>query len=331
MRGLFSALALGSVLAMAGFAAEVPEIPIESVPNFLKMPDGLYMGEAVGVATNSKGHVFVFTRSGETRLFEFDENGKWLREIGDHLYSFAFAHTVRVDRYDNIWATDEGTNMIVKFDPQGHVIMTFGRRPEAGEGVTPWKGDGAGIPEPTRVTKYGLYRPTDVAWDAQDNVFVSDGYGNSRVIKYSKEGRFITSVGDKRGSAPGQFNTPHTIATDRDGNVYVGDRGNNRIQVFDNNLKYKTSYTAQGAPWAICISPGTHQYLYSSNSTGTTDMKNGEIYKMELDGTIIGKFGRGGKKLGEFMATHEIDCRYENQILTGEVTNWRVQKILLKK
>src|SRR5215471_18225907 len=112
-------------------ARDVPEIPFDSVPNFLKLPPNLFLGEGIGVATNSKGHVFVYTRSQNTRLFEFDQTGKFVREIGEGLYGFAFAHAVRVDSQDNIWAVDEGTNLVIKFNPQGRVAMLLGRRPEA--------------------------------------------------------------------------------------------------------------------------------------------------------------------------------------------------------
>jgi hypothetical protein len=126
-----------AILLLAGplFAQDAPEIPFDSAPNLLKLPAGLYLGEAVGVAQNSKGHIFVFTRSGLTRLFEFDQEGAFVREIGDNLYAFAFAHTVRVDSQDNIWTVDEGTNMIVKFNSEGQVVMVMGRRPEAVEGM----------------------------------------------------------------------------------------------------------------------------------------------------------------------------------------------------
>lgn len=311
-------------------AQNVSEIPFESVPNFLKFPSNIYMGEGIGVATNSKGHIFVYTRSQETRLFEFDQKGNFVREIGEGLYGFAFAHVVRVDPQDNIWAVDEGTNMVIKFNPEGRVVMLLGRRPEAVEGiaVTP---PAAGTPAPEE--PYLFSRPTDVAWDAAGNIFVSDGYGNSRVVKYDKNGRFLKTVGT-RGSAPGQLNLPHTIATDAKGLVYVGDRSNSRIQVFDNDLNFKTIFDQVGAPWAICITPGPHQYLYTSNSN--TDNNNsliaavtGEIYKMELDGTILGKFGKAGKQPGEFSSAHELDCRNENEVLVAEITSWRVQKILL--
>ena len=100
-------------------AQNVPEIAFDSVPNFLKLPAGLYLGEGIGVATNSKGHVFVYTRSGETRLFEFDQTGAFVKELGQGLYGFSFAHAVRVDKDDNVWAVDEGTNMVIKFNPHG--------------------------------------------------------------------------------------------------------------------------------------------------------------------------------------------------------------------
>jgi len=317
-------------MAAKAKAVNVPEIPFDSAPNFLKLPPNLYLGEGIGVATNSKGHIFVYTRSQETRLFEFDQTGKYVREIGEGLYGFVFAHAVRIDAQDNIWAVDEGSNMVIKFNPQGRVIMTMGRRPESAEGIHATPGRGA--PEPV-AGKYTFDRPTDVAFDADGNIFVSDGYGNSRVAKYDKNGRFIASIGTK-GSQPGQFNLPHSITTDAKGNVYVADRTNRRIQVLSNDLTYKTSYENVGAPWAVCISPGPHQYLYSSNSnpdSGIAEIADvtGEIYKMELDGTIVGKFGKSGKALGDFSTVHEIDCRNENDLLVSEITAWRVQKLSL--
>ena len=311
-------------------AQNVPEIPYEAVPNFLKLPPNLYLGEGIGVATNSKGHVFVYTRSQDTRLFEFDAKGNYLREIGEGLYGFAFAHAVRVDPQDNIWAVDEGTNMIIKFTPDGRVAMVLGHRPESVEGVPVTPGFGVAPPP---AEPYTFNRPTDVAWDAQGDIFVSDGYGNSRVAKYDKNGKFIASVGS-RGSELGQLNLPHTLATDAQGNVYVGDRSNSRIEVFDNDLTPRKVYDQVGAPWAVCITPGQHQYIYSSNSNPDNNNSEiaavtGDIFKMELDGTIVGKFGKAGKKPGEFSTIHELDCRSENELYTAEITSWRVQKILL--
>ena len=327
--GFVALLSAGPLFAQTKAKAEnVGVIPHTSVPNFFKLPSGLYFGEGIGIATNSKGHVFVYTRSGDTRLFEFDQNGAFVREIGQGLYGLEFAHAVRVDAQDNIWVVDEGTNMVIKFNPEGRVVMVLGRRPEPVVG--PFDSTLPAAPP----EKYKFGRPTDVTWDAQGNIFVSDGYVNSRVVKYDKNGRFLKSFGGDRGSSPGQLNTPHSITSDAQGNIYVGDRGNARVQVLDNNLTLKASYDNVGSPWAVCISPGPHQYLFVSNSNPDANPAaswaiTGEVYKMELDGTIIGKFGKAGKGLGEFSTIHEIDCRNPNELFVSEISAWRAQKIML--
>jgi hypothetical protein len=325
-------LSAGPVFAQAKAKAQnVSEIPFESVANFLKLPAGLYLGEAMGVATNSKGHVFVYTRSANTRLFEFDQNGNYVREIGEGNYGFEFAHSVRVDAQDNIWVVDEGTNMVIKFNPAGRIVMVMGHRPDAVAGAL---ASPAG--PPPAAEKYLFGRPTDVGWDPQGNIFVSDGYTNHRVVKYDKNGRFIRQVGsEKPGSEPSQFNTPHGLAVDAQGNVYVADRANHRMQVFDNNLVLRAIYDNIGDSWTVCISPGPHQYLFTSNSNpngngpGTWDI-TGEIYKMELDGTILGKFGHASKEPGGFQVVHMLDCRNPNEVIVAEIESWRVQKLLLK-
>jgi hypothetical protein len=330
--GLLLSFAPAYAQSEAKARASTREIPFDAVPNFIKMPAGLYLGESIGVATNSKGHVFVYTRSGETRLFEFDQNGTYVREIGQGLYGFSFAHSVRVDSQDNIWAVDEGTNQVIKFNPEGRVTMVLGRRPDPVEQVLNLPGNGgySGANKP-----YAFNRQTDIAWDPQGNIFVSDGYGDSRVVKFDRNGRFVKSVGT-RGNGQLQFNTPHTIAVDGKGLVYVGDRGNARVQVLDNDLNFKTQYDTIGNPWAVCISPGAHQYLFVSNSwPDSADSRNasftGEVYKMELDGTILGRFGKAGKAPGEFSTIHQMDCRNPNEIYTAEINNWRTQKIVLRQ
>jgi DNA-binding beta-propeller fold protein YncE len=328
--------------AEPSFAQSIPEIAYDSTPNLLKMmPGDPYLGEVLGVSTNSKGHIFVYTRTGSvnvttgtnrvfvrsaSRLFEFDQNGKYLREIGQGLYGFVQAHSVRVDPQDNIWVVDEGSNMVIKFDPEGHVVMTMGRKPEAinnpvRQAAPEVAGSGTGFPGDN------FNGPSDVAWDAAGDIFVADGSVPSRVAKFDKNGVFVKSWG-RKGSAPGQFSTPHSIVVDAKDNVYVADRGNNRIQVFDTDGNLKTQYANIGSPWALCITSGPHQYLYSSDSN-TKDFGDAAIYKMELNGTILGKFGAGGKQLKEFGTIHEMDCRKDNEVYVGEITNWRVQKLTL--
>jgi sugar lactone lactonase YvrE len=325
-------LCTGPALAqLKATAQNVPEIPYDSVPNFLKLPVGEYLGESVGVATNSKGHTFVYHRSATTRLFEFDQNGAFLKEIGKGYYGFEFAHSVRVDAEDNIWTVDEGTNVVTKFSPEGKVLMVLGRRPAAvlGEVATT-----TGPNPPSQ--KYIFCRPTDVGWDPQENIFVSDGYCNNRVVKYDRNGRFLAQVGsEKAGKEPGQFNLPHGIAVDGQGNVYVADRTNFRYQVLDNNLKPKAVYDNVGVGWTVCVSQGPHQYLFASNSNPNGNRPGswaitGEIYKMELDGTILGRFGHASKEFGGFQVVHMMDCRNPNEIVVGEIESWRVQKLLLK-
>jgi hypothetical protein len=300
--------------------------------------------------------------NGGARLFEFDRTGKFLREIGSgptgRPYAFLVAQGVKVDPQNNFWVVDRASRMVVKFDPSGRVLMTLGRRPEAigetgssagGGGGGARGGGGAGAPAGAGggaarggggrgggatpgagVPGDNFNQPTDVAWDAAGNIFVTDGYANARVAKFTKTGVFAKSWGST-GSGPGQFNTPHSIAVDAQGNVYVADMGNKRIQVFDNNGTFKTQFTNVGAPRAICISPGPQQFLYSSNSNPTDDpFLNGEIYKMQLDGTVVGRIGRAGKQFKEFGMVNEIDCRDPNTLYVAELMNWRVQKLTLK-
>jgi len=309
----------------------VPEIPITSSGDFLKPPPGEYLGESVAVATNSKGNIFVFHRSSPTtKLWEFDRNGNFIKEIGKGYYGFEFAHSVRVDKDDNIWTVDEGTNMVTKFDPSGKFLMALGRRDPAIGGAVATR-TGPNLPD----NNYTFCRPTDVGWDPQGNIFVSDGYCNNRVVKYSPEGRFLAKSGsEKPGDALGEFFLPHGLQVDGQGNVWVADRTNFRYQLLDNNLKPLKQYTNIGVGWTVCVSPGPHQYVFASNSNpngngpGSWEI-TGEIYKMELDGTIIGKFGRPGKLAPNFQVVHMMDCRNPNEILVGEIESWRVQRLKL--
>ena len=333
--------------------ASVPEIRYRSVPDFLHLPADLYFGEVAGVAVNSKRHLFVFSRGNTTgpaygasaaQLLEFDADGKFLREIGHNLYAWSYAHTVKIDPQDNIWVTDKGSDVVVKFNPEGRVTMVFGRKQEASDdGTGPLKDV-----EPPLPPEDGLFRQvTDVAWDAEGNIYISDGYVNSRVAKVDKDGNWLKSWGEP-GHGPGQFDTPHSIAVDAQGQVYVADRGNHRIQVFDGSGKFLRQIVIDvpvdpdarpaigskkpnppgsripGSPWAICITPPPNQVLYSA------DAFPGRIYKLSLEGKVLGMFGKTGKQLGQFGWIHEIACPTENELYVAELLNWRVQKLLLE-
>jgi hypothetical protein len=348
-------LGTAPLFAQGAPQTSAPELAFDAV-RFGELPANMYLGEASGVAVNSKGHVFVFTRGNSTgpaygatasQLLEFDANGKFIREIGRNLYAWSFAHAVRVDPEDNIWVADKGSDMVIKFNPAGEVLMVYGRKSEASdESAHPLE-----HPKPPLPPVDGMFRQvTDMAWDPQGNVYISDGYINSRVGKADKDGNWLMSFGEP-GSGPGQLNTPHSIAADKDGNIFVADRGNRRIQVFDQNGKVErmisidiavppdaraaigntprpgtTGTMAAGAPWAICITPpkaGSPQYLFAA------DAYPGRIYKMTLDGHVVGWIGGSGKSLKKFGWVHEIACPTENTIFAAELLNWRVQKITL--
>jgi len=343
-------------LAGGARAAEgsVPEIAFDSVVDPIKLPPDLYLGEVSGVAVNSKGHLFVFSRgntkgpaygAAAAQLLEFDAQGNFIREIGKNLYAWSFAHAVKIDADDAIWVTDKGSDLVIKFTPEGRVAMVLGRKQEASdEDTAPLK-----HPKPPLAAEDGRFRQvTDVTWDRSGNIFVSDGYINSRVAKFDRSGNWIKSFG-VRGDKPGEFNTPHSIASDREGNIYVADRFNRRIQVFDGEGNFLRAFTidvpfdhnvrpvignaldpnatsgtfSPGAPWAICITPGPNPVLYSS------DAYPGRIYKLSLDGKVLGVLGGPGRELKQFGWIHEIACPSENVLYVAELLNWRVQKLLL--
>jgi hypothetical protein len=347
------ALVLSNVPA---WAQQVPVLTFQADVNFLKLPRDLYFGEVAGVAVNSQKHVFVFSRGNTTgpaygaaaaQLLEFGSDGHFIREIGKNLYAWSFAHVVRVDPEDNIWAVDKGSDMIIKFNPEGRVVMVFGRKQEASdEGTGPLE-----HPNPPLPAEDGRFRqPTDVTWDAAGNTYISDGYINSRVAKVDKNGNWVKSWG-ARGSQPGFFNTPHSIAADAAGNIYVADRFNRRIQVFDGegtllrimtidvpfdhnarpaignkpNPDATSGTFAPGAPWALCITPGPYQVLFAA------DAYPGLLYKMTLDGKVLGVFGESGKQPGQFGWVHEIACPSADEIYVAELLNWRVQRLTLRQ
>jgi NHL repeat len=333
----------------------VPEIPYRSVPDLLKLPPDLYLGEATGVAVNSKGHIFVLSRGNTTgpaygaaaaQLLEFDSNGKFLREIGHNLYAWSFAHAVKVDKEDNIWVADKGSDIVIKFNPEGRVLMVFGRKQEASDEKT----GPLPHPNPPLPPVDGMFRQvTDMAWDKAGNTYISDGYINSRIAKVDKNGNWLMSWGEP-GNQPGQFSTPHSIAVDAEDRIYVADRGNRRIQVFDAEGKFLRQITidvpfdpnarpaignkpalplkgpqtmAPGSPWAICITPSPNQVMYVS------DAYPGRIYKLTLDGRVLGVLGESGKQLRQFGWIHEIACPSANELYVSELLNWRVQKLVL--
>ena len=361
-RALGVALTVGWVIGAGAQAPQtnVPTIPFDSSTDFLKYSSDMNLGEVLGVAVNSKGHVVVLNHPGSatsgplygnasTQLLEFDQSGKFVREIGKGVYGLGYSHSVRFDKYDNLWVVDKGTNAVVKFNPAGYVVMNLGRRPEGPDDPAESYYRGGRGPAPAHVDGY-FRQPTDVAWDSDDNIYISDGYTNSRVAKFDRRGNWVKSWGTRGSSGPhadenpGMFSTPHNIGVDRRNNIYVADRGNRRIQVFDTdgtflrmihlNVPYdKKRHPVLGnlaanppdetAPWTICITTGPTQYLY------TSDQEPGRVYKLTLDGQIVGMLGESGRDAKQFNWIHGLACPSENDLLVADMNNWRVQKLTL--
>jgi hypothetical protein len=364
-----AALSVALVQSVALLAqSNVPELAFDANTDVVRTPPNIYIGEVAGVGRTSQGRIFVYTRTGHpyatlgdnrtfyrggSRLFEFDASGKFVRELGQDVYGFNTAFGLRIDPQDNVWTIDQSASQVVKFDREGRLLLVLGRKPEAinvrpaGAGGAPAGEEGGGggragggraggapAPPPgSGIPGSTFSQPTDVAWDRAGNIYVADGVtmggGNARIAKFDKDGHFIKSWGF-RGSEPGQFNSLRGIAIDAQGNVYVADAGNKRIQVFDGEGTPKAQITNIGTPSAICMTTGSHQYLYSSNSNDPDTLDNGEIYKLELDGRVVGTFGRAGRLAKEFGTVNAIDCRSENELFVGELLNWRVQKLTLR-
>ena len=271
-----------------------PKLNYEAVPDFFQLPTGEHFVEVAGVAVNSKGHIYVFHR-GKHPLMEFDASGKFVRSLADDL--FVTAHTVRVDSEDNIWTTDTGSHVVLKIDPEGRVLLSLGRMRTPGDDVAHFN------------------QPTDVAFDREGNFFVTDGEGNSRVLKFNKYGNPLLGWGLK-GSGPGQFNLPHSIAIDND-LVYVGDRENARIQIFDLNGRYLREWKL-GHPFGLFVT--RDHFIYMSDAIA------GRILKINTDGKIVGALDGPPPDKGRRFDAHSIAVDKDNCIFTAEVLTWRAQK-----
>ncbi len=282
-------------LCLSAFAQE---LPYKVVPNWPELPTGWNLGETSGVAKDSRGHIYVFNR-GPHALLEFEPTGKFVREIGQGL--FVASHGVRVDPQDNIWTVDVDGHAVVKFSPAGRVLMVLGRKNRPG------------------TTNEAFNRPTDVAFAANGDIYVTDGYGNSRVMKFSKDGRFLKTWG-KKGKAAGEFDLPHTVVVDAKGRVYVGDRENKRVQIFDSEGTFIREWTHLGSPWGLEITPEQQIYMADGYANRVT--------KLDIEGQLIGTLGSPGKNPGQFAFAHHLTVGRNDDIYVAEILNWRVQKFV---
>jgi DNA-binding beta-propeller fold protein YncE len=287
-------IACGSALSQS--QPNPPSLPYRVEAEWPKLPAGWTFQETPGVAVDAREHVFVFHR-GEHPIIEFDRAGNLVRSWGDGVY--IRPHAVRVDPEGNLWAVDDLGHIVVKMDAMGRVRMVLGRKGNKGE------------------TKDLFDRPTDIAFARNGDFYVSDGYGNSRVVKFSKDGRYLTAWG-KKGSASGEFNLPHSIAVDKQGRVYVGDRENYRMQIFDENGKFLKEWKHVGSPWGVFITDDQSLYM--------CDGHNNRILKLNLEGNILGSLGSAGRLPGQLDYAHHLSVGRSGAIYVAEIKNWRVQK-----
>ena len=278
--------------------SHLAKLPYEVDPDWPQLPVGRNFAETAGVAVDAKENVYVFHR-GEEPIFVIDKSGKFLRSMGKGIYKSP--HGIHIDGDGNVWTADDAGHVVVKMDSSGRVRMVLGRLGEAGE-----KDD-------------RFNRPTDIATAANGDFYVTDGYGNSRVVKFSKEGKFLKAWG-KKGVGEGEFNTPHTVTVDKEGLVYIGDRENFRIQVFDANGNFLRMWDHVGSPWGLDITEDQKLFM--------TDGHNNRVIKLDLDGGILGVLGEFGKLPGQFNFCHHIAAGASGAIYTSEILNWRAQKFV---
>ncbi|MGH9340457.1 MAG: peptidyl-alpha-hydroxyglycine alpha-amidating lyase family protein [Acidobacteriota bacterium] len=264
-----------------------------------QLPEGYTWGEVSGVAVDRDGEVLVFHR-GEHPLMEFKQDGTFIRSWGEG--SVARAHGLRVDANNNIWVTDVGSHTVTKYDQQGNVLLILGEKGVAGEDESHFN------------------QPADVAVASNGDIFVADGYGNSRVVKFDKDGKFIKAWG-KKGTGQGEFNLVHAVVLDPQGRLYVGDRENNRIQIFDQDGNFIDMWTDVGAPFGLAIS-GDKLYI----ATG----RDQNVNIVDLEGTVLTAFGSEGTELGHFNLPHGITVAETGDIYIAEIRNERTQKFVLK-
>lgn len=290
-------LALIGSCCVAAEPAATSDSSWQPVP-FLTLPEGWKLGPCSAVAENSKGEIFVFHR-GEHPLIVCDASGKVLRSWGDDL--IGSAHGLRIDAQDNVWVTDIGNHLVLKFDPRGKVLLKLG---------TGKPGDGASE----------FNKPTDIAFGPSGEFYVTDGYGNSRVTKFSPSGAPLYSWGTQ-GYGRSQFRIPHSIVRDAKGRLLVGDRENDRIQIFDEAGKLLTVWSGF-APYGLALDAEGHVYA--------ADGRKNEVVRLDDAGKIVARFGKKGRGAGEFDLAHMLTFDRAGSLFVTDINGQRVQKFVRK-
>ena len=312
---LLTALAPASVFAQRPtdpamlVPQDAPPLDYVVAPSAVTLPAGVTMNATAAAAFDRAGHLIVLTRSMEA-FYEFDANGAFVRSFGGNM--FTRAHGIKVDAQGNIWATDVGAHLVHKVDRTGKILLTLGTKGEAGE----WN-EAAGSRK--------LNQPTDIAVAANGDVFVSQGHtpganGDARVLKFDKDGKYLAQWGGK-GNEPGRFQVAHGLAIDPQGNLWVADRENQRIQVFTPAGMFVREMKFNGVPCSIAIGP---QGAFMVNGYAA------QIVQMDLTGKVLAVMGKSGKGPGEFGEAHVIAVSPKNEIFVADSVNATLQKFVKK-
>jgi DNA-binding beta-propeller fold protein YncE len=283
-------------------------------------PADFQWGHVPGIAVDAKDNIYVFTRA-YPPVQVYSSSGKYLRSWGKGIKS---AHHIRIDSEGNVWTTDLDNHVVEKYTPEGKLLLTIGTRGKAGRDKT------------------HLFMPTDMAITPAGDVFVSDGYGNSRIVHFDKEGKYVNDWGEL-GSGPGQFSIPHSIAVDSKGHLYVADRNNVRIQVFNSKGKYLTEWRNLIVPWGLWVTPKDEIWVCGSSPMQwrKTDgalgcpPKDQIFMKFNTHGKLLQLFtlpkGLDGlERPGEVNWVHAIALDSRGNLYLGDIIGKRAQKFVLR-
>jgi DNA-binding beta-propeller fold protein YncE len=299
--GRFTAIAAFLCGAIGGAAQSAERLPdYQVVTGWPQLPGDITLGAVSAVATDSADRVYVCHR-GKHPVLIFERDGKFLRSWGDDFLKTP--HGLRIDGAGNVWVTDIGNHQVLKFDADGKLLLTLGKKGEPGEAADRFD------------------RPTDIAVTPEGDFYVSDGYGNNRVVKFSKDGNFLKQWG-KKGTGEGEFNLPHAIYLDAKGRIYVGDRENNRIQLFDADGKFLAQWKEGGAPFGLFLA-GERLFV--------ADGRANWVKVLDLDGKALGRFGEKGTGVGQFELPHMLCVDRHGAVYVAEVNGKRIQKFVPKR
>lgn len=280
-----------------------PPLPHGVVEGWPQLPKGWNFVEVSGVDVDRHDNVWVFHR-GPRPVMQFDKRGKLIQAWDEA--PIKSSHGLRVDPEGNVWLVDVEGHALLKLSPEGRLLMVIteaGRRPGSND------------------SKYGFNKPTALAFLPSGDFFAADGYVNSRVVRYTRDGEYVRHWG-KKGTGDGEFDLVHDVAIDRRGRVYVADRANSRVQVFDGGGNYLGKWTGIGQPWGL-------YYASREDALYMCDGLNNRVVKLNLDGQVQGVLGSFGKASGKLDFAHHLAVDSSGSIYVAEIKNWRVQKFAI--